>query len=81
MSMTLWAWLAVGVAASVVVSTIAAFVIAKILGYVGLGLTDVLEQEAWARKPLTRELQGDAAGPDPEAEQPTEREATRTPNR
>ena len=80
MWMTLWAWLAIGVAASVVVSTIATFVIAKILGHVGLELTDVLEQEAWARTPLTRELRGGAAGRDSEGEQLTERQATRTPN-
>jgi hypothetical protein len=63
--MNVWAWIGVGVASFLVISTAAGLAIAKVLGTISSGINQILEHEGWASAPLTRAIEqpGDDLSP------------------
>jgi hypothetical protein len=53
-NMTIWAWVAIGVAAFAVTSLVVGLAIGMILGKIAHGASALLDEECWASAPLTR---------------------------
>ena len=52
--MSVWAWVAVGVASTLVLSAIVGLAIAAILGRISEDVSELLQADPWASAPLTR---------------------------
>jgi hypothetical protein len=53
--MSTWAWVGVGLAAFCVISTLVGLAMAAILGRIGEAVSGLLDEETWARAPVSRE--------------------------
>ncbi len=61
----MWVWIAIGAGAFLVVSTVIAFVLARILGTIGREISALYEAELWAARGPTRATK-DLSAPQPE---------------
>jgi hypothetical protein len=62
-TMTVWAWIGVGVAGLLAVSLVVGLAIAQVLGTISGEIGQLLEAEAWTLAPLTRETEPLALAP------------------
>jgi hypothetical protein len=54
--MAAWGWVLVGLGALIIVPTLVAVAVARILGRIANDVTELLEHEEWSSAPLTRTL-------------------------
>jgi hypothetical protein len=54
--MSVWSWIAIGLASWLVLSVIFAFVLVRILGRIGREISGIYEAEAWSTLPPSRAL-------------------------
>jgi hypothetical protein len=64
--MSLWAWIAVGAIAFLVIGAVLALAVATVLGRIAENIMRFEEQEHWASTPLTRQAErvGSLAAPE-----------------
>jgi hypothetical protein len=55
--MTTWGWVGIGAGAFLALSLVVALVMARILGSIGSGISQLFEDEAWTSAPLTRAIE------------------------
>lgn len=71
--MTIWAWVAIGVAAWLALALLVGLAIASILGRIAQAVSDLVDEEPWASAPLTRDSEALEALPAQSSGSPTSR--------